>query len=628
MQFEIDGARSEVAVELAGPEAELKDHRIPLEQGQGARLGPGVDPGRRQPGRQRLLVRLRAARCRGRRSSSPRTPRRPGRCSWPRRSPPIRRSQCSAEVARAGPARRRRLGHRSPCCCGRRRCPSRTRPRAIQAFVERGGSAIFFPPRGPDSDELFGVRWTSWQEPKARGPGRRLARRSGPAGPHPERRAAAGRAAPGPAVLRPLGRRADGAGDAQGRRAAAGAGRRPSGGAAYFCATTPASGDSSLATNGVVLYVMVQRAMAAGAASLGTTRQLTAGEPAARRPRHAGSGSPAATRRSRPNTRPTAASMRPATGCWPSTVGGARNRPPVLADRRVDDLFRGLDFARVDDRAGSMQLADPGDLADVPDRHDRRAWWSRPASACPSWPGPRRPRRSPEPHPSPEPHHERHPIAHIPLDTVDRGPLGRRRSWSRPAYGFIAWRRSGYRVAMGLLELLRLAIVALVAVLLNQPEWIEEFRPEEKPTIAVLWDASPSMDTRDVVRADQPTSSARTRTRGDRAADRSRVVGQAATADERRHPAVLVPDAARRTPRGPEDGRQDADPHGHGTDLYEPLSAPGEDHQPARDRAGLRRRLERGPAAGAGRRPAAAQGRARSSPCRWAAAPDCPISSS
>ena len=55
---------------------------------------------------------------------------------------------------------------------------------------------------------------------------------------------------------------------------------------------------------------------------------------------------------------------------------------------------------------------------------------------------------------------------------------------------FIAWRRSGYRSSMAFLELLRLALVALVAILLNQPEWIEEYRPEEKPAIAVLWDAS------------------------------------------------------------------------------------------------------------------------------------------
>jgi uncharacterized membrane protein len=38
-----------------------------------------------------------------------------------------------------------------------------------------------------------------------------------------------------------------------------------------------------------------------------------------------------------------------------------------------------------------------------------------------------------------------------------------------------------------------------VALLLNQPEWVQEYRPTEKPTIAVLHDASRSMDTRDVV---------------------------------------------------------------------------------------------------------------------------------
>ena len=32
-----------------------------------------------------------------------------------------------------------------------------------------------------------------------------------------------------------------------------------------------------------------------------------------------------------------------------------------------------------------------------------------------------------------------------------------------------------------------------------QPEWIEEYRPEEKSTLAVLWDASKSMETRDIV---------------------------------------------------------------------------------------------------------------------------------
>ena len=55
-------------------------------------------------------------------------------------------------------------------------------------------------------------------------------------------------------------------------------------GGVYFCATTPAVGDSSLATNGVVLYVLVQRALAQGARVLGNTRELTAGDPAGEDP--------------------------------------------------------------------------------------------------------------------------------------------------------------------------------------------------------------------------------------------------------------------------------------------------------------------------------------------------------
>jgi uncharacterized membrane protein len=76
---------------------------------------------------------------------------------------------------------------------------------------------------------------------------------------------------------------------------------------------------------------------------------------------------------------------------------------------------------------------------------------------------------------------------------------------------FISWRRSGYRADIGALEVLRLVIVALAGILLNQPEWIEEYRPNEKPTITVLYDASNSMTTRDIVDPKKSTSGARTR---------------------------------------------------------------------------------------------------------------------
>ena len=69
--------------------------------------------------------------------------------------------------------------------------------------------------------------------------------------------------------------------------------------------------------------------------------------------------------------------------------------------------------------------------------------------------------------------------------------------------GLLAWRRSGYSPAVAGLEILRTCVVAFVAVLLNQPEWVQSYQPSQKPTIAVLFDRSPSMLTKDVpVQAD------------------------------------------------------------------------------------------------------------------------------
>jgi len=62
----------------------------------------------------------------------------------------------------------------------------------------------------------------------------------------------------------------------------------------------------------------------------------------------------------------------------------------------------------------------------------------------------------------------------------------------------MAWQRSGYAKSQGVLEFLRLTIVILLAAMFNQPEWVEEFRPEEKPQVVILVDDSASMNTRDV----------------------------------------------------------------------------------------------------------------------------------
>ena len=153
---------------------------------------------------------------------------------------------------------------------------------------------------------------------------------------------------------------------------------------------------------------------------------------------------------------------------------------------------------------------------------------------------------------------------------------------------------------MGLLELLRLALVTFVAILLNQPEWIEEFRPEEKPAIAVLWDASASMDTRDAIAGGGDRGCLRRRRDSrSRGARRSPSWLQEATWQKlRERMNVVIQPFAEPKP-------------GHGTDLNDPLDRrAAKDPEPAGDRAGFRRRLERGAAAGAGSRRAADEGRA------------------
>jgi hypothetical protein len=79
------------------------------------------------------------------------------------------------------------------------------------------------------------------------------------------------------------------------------------------------------------------------------------------------------------------------------------------------------------------------------------------------------------------------------------------------AFCWVAWRRSGWHRGVGGLEAVRFSAVLVGVWMLNQPEWVQEFHPQERPSIAVLWDASPSMQTRDVIARDQPGSPLRSR---------------------------------------------------------------------------------------------------------------------
>jgi hypothetical protein len=74
------------------------------------------------------------------------------------------------------------------------------------------------------------------------------------------------------------------------------------------------------------------------------------------------------------------------------------------------------------------------------------------------------------------------------------------------ALSYWNWRRSKYRSDVLGLESLRCIIIAAIVLLLNQPEWTQEFRPTERPRLVVLVDRSKSMETQDVVKTSANSS--------------------------------------------------------------------------------------------------------------------------
>jgi hypothetical protein len=227
--------------------------------------------------------------------------------------------------------------------------------RRVQDYLERGGYAIFLPPRNPSDREFLGVRWKAWNAPGSkdalianwRGDQDLLANtQSGAALPVAQLQ---------------IHRYCTVAGDLTplatlqgGLPLLARSTQNHSG--AYFFATTTAPSDSSLATDGVVLYVLTQRAMAAGASALGTIRQLEAGETAA-------ANLPDSWQR-------LAGPEDSISGAYPFQRGVylagdqllAVNRPAeedhaaIVDEAQVASLFDGLNFIRVDHRAGRVGI--------------------------------------------------------------------------------------------------------------------------------------------------------------------------------------------------------------------------------------------------------------------------------
>ena len=152
----------------------------------------------------------------------------------------------------------------------------------IESFAKSGRPVIFFAPERSMDRELFGMKWGEWRSAPAGSPLNVASWRgdsdllqhtqSGQALPIGELKTFRHRLLSGnasslaqldgslPLVVKST--------DAPGP--------------VYFCTTLPTSSHSTLAQDGVAFYVMLQCALAAGAATQGAARQLTAGTEAAR----------------------------------------------------------------------------------------------------------------------------------------------------------------------------------------------------------------------------------------------------------------------------------------------------------------------------------------------------------
>lgn len=223
----------------------------------------------------------------------------------------------------------------------------------LEEFVKSGRCVLFFPPETPEGNSLFGCEWTDWQtseQPVTVGRWRTetdlLANtRSGAPLPLGELKfyRYCGLSSERVSVLGSL----EGDGDLLVRTWP---GEQ---GAAWFCTSLPGARYSTLIDNGVVFYVMIQRALARGTAALGNARHIECGTLAETA---TGAWVPLddASREVLVSSRSVRSGLYTHDG-----VQYALNRPlsedspTTIGDDMVSGLFSGLEFTRLDDAAGS-----------------------------------------------------------------------------------------------------------------------------------------------------------------------------------------------------------------------------------------------------------------------------------
>lgn len=349
VEFDIEGARSILNVELNGLATEIKDHRIPLERTQERGWGRVSLPADSNPAdddfyfafdnpppRKTIIV-----------AEEPQIER---PLQLAASIPPEPSFVCEAETVGIEQLPLVEWDQIS-LVLWQSALPTGAEAELIQTYIDRGGQIVFMPPRNPGTEEFLGIRWNDWTSSNDnipietwRGDEDLLSRTLNGAalpvgqleihqfcslsGEHTPLATLKGGA---PLLARVPTKR----------------------GGVYFWATTPAPRDSSLAMGGVVLYAFVQRAVSAGAVVLNKARQLDAGDASGENPStwspvvegDQGISTESLYHRGvyRANDRLLAVNR-------PATEDDSR----VLTESRLAELFRGLNFVRVDDQAGSL----------------------------------------------------------------------------------------------------------------------------------------------------------------------------------------------------------------------------------------------------------------------------------
>jgi hypothetical protein len=345
---EIEGARSEIAVEMEGSEFAIKDHPVPLDgdrkQGWGRISIPAdSNPADNEfyfvfsepPARRTVIVTAEEGPLRPLQLAAAISPD-PSVVSEASFVPPEQLASVEWEQTAL-------VVWQAPL-------PTGDEAKLVQSFVDRGGQVLFLPPAAPDDAEFAGVRWTEWQQSEEpvgvetwRGDQDLLARtQSGAALPAGE--LAIRRYCKLEGESTPLANLYGGA-----TLLARAPTRR---GGVYFLATTTAPNDSTLATNGIVMYAAIQRAVAAGARELAAARQTLAGDAAGEATEWRQLAGP-------PDVLSTEYAHHAGVYGEDDRLlavnrSADEDRAAVLEDERVAGLFAGLDFDRVDDRAGNL----------------------------------------------------------------------------------------------------------------------------------------------------------------------------------------------------------------------------------------------------------------------------------